>query len=207
MEVPDAEDLISLVLRKKPKTFCKHTRNGHFNNIGKEYLLVTKDKNAQILCLDSGESLYDLNLKKREMSTSLAFKSLLFVGTYVDTMFVFSAWSNFEEQFKFRTRESIICMAVVSEKHNLIAIGCANGVVDFVKVDFSGIKECSLSLIKGVRSSDTGYINQIVMSPYADELVLACERGIFIVDLDIEDGVLQSCSMSKESYLRGSLIS
>ena len=42
-------------------------------------------------------------------------------------------------------------MEIVSEEHNLIAIGCANGVVDFIKVDYSNDK-CSLTQIAGIKS-------------------------------------------------------
>ena len=90
------------------------------------------------MCLNSGETLAQLDLKKREMSTSLEFKNLIIVGTYVDTIFFFSANGSFENLFRLRARESIISMGIVSEEHNIIAIGCANGIVDFIKIDYSG---------------------------------------------------------------------
>jgi hypothetical protein len=102
-------------------------------------------------------------LKKREMSTSLEFKDLILVGTYVDTIFFFSANGTFENLFRLRTRESVISMGIVSEEHNIIAIGCANGIVDFIKIEYSEGKP-SAYLIQGVMNKEIGYINQIVKS-------------------------------------------
>ena len=89
IKVLEIEDLITQSVTKAPQTICMHARDAHFNTIGEDYLLVSMNRNAQILCLNSAEVLAEINLKKREMSTSLVFKELMFVGTYVDTIFVF----------------------------------------------------------------------------------------------------------------------
>ena len=73
-------------------------------------------------------------------------------------------------------------MEILSEEDDLLVIGCANGVMDFIKVDWTGSKPSAL-LIKGIAYSDTGYINQIVNSQFHNELILACERGVFIVGI------------------------
>ena len=62
-------------------------------------------------------------------------------------------------------------------------------------------------MIKGFAISEVGYINQIVKSPDEDELILACERGVFILEYEIENGIFQQCSFSKETYFRGKLVS
>ena len=95
IKVQNIEELISQSLKKKPVMLCRHNKNGHFNTIGEDYLIISKDKNAQVVCLNSGVVLSEINLKKRDMSTSIVFKDLLLVGTYVDTIFVFSAKDSF----------------------------------------------------------------------------------------------------------------
>ena len=55
--------------------------------------MVSANKNAHILRISRegpAEIVAELNLKNREMSSSLVFKSTLLIGTYVDTIFVYS---------------------------------------------------------------------------------------------------------------------
>lgn len=65
------------------------------------------------------------------MSSSLVFRDLLLIGTYVDTLFVFSL-ADFAPILSLRTRDSILSMAVISTSHNLIVLGQAQGCVDVV---------------------------------------------------------------------------
>ena len=121
IKIQDCDHLIMKALKKMPVTICKHSRDSHFNNIGSDYLLVSYESNAQVLCLKSGDLLKEINLKKREMSTSIVFGDLILVGTYVDSIFAFSA-TTFEHLFSLRARESVICMSIVSEEDSIIAI-------------------------------------------------------------------------------------
>lgn len=61
--------------------------------IDSQHILVSTNKNAHVIrnvATESPEIIAELNLKNREMSSSLVFKSTLLIGTFVDTLFVFS---------------------------------------------------------------------------------------------------------------------
>ena len=60
------------------------------NTIGIEYVLASANKNAHIVNRQTGKMEIELNLKNREMSSSLIVGDFLFVGTYVDSLFIFS---------------------------------------------------------------------------------------------------------------------
>ena len=65
-------------------------KDAHMNTIGEDYILTGMNKNAHVINRASFELEHELNLKNREMSTSLVHKDLLYIGTYVDTLFIFS---------------------------------------------------------------------------------------------------------------------
>ena len=48
------------------------------------------NKNAHVIDRTTGQLLAELNLKSREMSSSCVTGDYLYIGTYVDTVFVFS---------------------------------------------------------------------------------------------------------------------
>ena len=60
------------------------------NTIGEEYILTSMEKNAHVIRRDNFEIEKKLDLKNREMSASLVHKDILYIGTYVDTLFIFS---------------------------------------------------------------------------------------------------------------------
>ena len=67
-------------------------KDAHMNTIGEDYILIAVNKNAEVINRSGAgyESSHKLNLKNREMSTSLVHNGLLYIGTYVDTLFIFS---------------------------------------------------------------------------------------------------------------------
>ena len=71
-------------------------KDAHMNTIGEDYILTGIAKNAVIITRSTYNKEYELNLKNREMSTSLVHKDLLYIGTYVDTIFIFSIANDFE---------------------------------------------------------------------------------------------------------------
>ena len=60
-----------------------------------------------------------------------------------------------------------------------MAIGQAGGILDLI-VDFSLKKSSSINIEKA------GYINKIIMCGDGKEIVMACERGIFIANYSAE---------------------
>ena len=65
-------------------------KDAHMNTIGEEYILTSMEKNAHVIRRDNFEIEKKLDLKNREMSASLVHKDILYIGTYVDTLFIFS---------------------------------------------------------------------------------------------------------------------
>ena len=92
------------------------------NIVGSEFVLLSSHKNAHVIQIDTKETVAELNLKNREMSCSMVFKNVLLVGTYVDTLFVFSI-PDFKLLHCMRTHDSILCICTISEAHNFIALG------------------------------------------------------------------------------------
>ena len=79
-----------------------------------------------------------------------------------------------------------------------MAIGQAGGLLDLI-VDFSLKKNSSLTLDKA------GYINKIIMCDNGNEIVMACERGLFIANYSAES---QRLFLDKEEfYLENCLVS
>ena len=107
-------------------------KDSHMNTIGEKYILVGMNKNAHIINRSNGELHRELDLKNREMSTSLVFGKQLYIGTYVDTLFIFSS-----RDFSFiqlvRTHESLLSMCIISKLDSVIAIGEAGGFVDIIR--------------------------------------------------------------------------
>ena len=95
-------------------------------------MIVCAHKNANIYDFDGGKLTKELNLKGREMSSSLIYKDILLVGTYVDTLFAFSISNNYEPLFSIRTHDSILSLCVLSESENIIALGQAGGYLDII---------------------------------------------------------------------------
>ena len=59
------------------------------NTIGDKYILISMNKNAHVIDRVTGQLMAELNLKSREMSSSCVAGKYLYIGTYVDTLFVF----------------------------------------------------------------------------------------------------------------------
>jgi hypothetical protein len=68
-------------------------------------------------------------------------RKLLFIGTYVDTLYVFSLY-DFKKIGQVRSHESILSIVAMKDKKT-ICLGQANGFVDFITVED---KEGSISL-------------------------------------------------------------
>ena len=57
--------------------------------IGDKYILISMNKNAHVIDRVTGQLMAELNLKSREMSSSCVAGEYLYIGTYVDTLFIF----------------------------------------------------------------------------------------------------------------------
>ena len=67
------------------------------------------------------------------MSCSMVYQNVLLIGTYVDTLFLFSV-PTFELLFSIRSHDSILSLCTISTAHNFIALGQASGYVDILKI-------------------------------------------------------------------------
>mmetsp|Transcript_45302 Transcript_45302/g.60148 ORF Transcript_45302/g.60148 Transcript_45302/m.60148 type:complete len:118 (-) Transcript_45302:837-1190(-) len=116
------KDLIDGCFKKELLVVGKSTKDTHMSSLSPELILVSANKNAHVLSVSPQETVAELNLKNREMSSSHVHKNVLLIGTYVDTLFVF-ALDDFSPLFNMRTHDSILSMAVLSSAHNFIALG------------------------------------------------------------------------------------
>ena len=132
------------------------------------------------------------------MSTSLVHNELLYIGTYVDTLFIFSI-KTFEKVQLIRTHDSVLSLCSLSDTENKIAVGQAGGYVDIITENLRFVHE-SYSLNK-----DAGYINKMVLSSSGKEIIMACEKGIYIQELNVDK--TQLLAPSREKYLVGQLVS
>ena len=66
--------MISGCFKKEPKLIGRNTKDSHMNTIGNDKVLFSVNKNAHVVSLDTQEVIAELNLKKREMSSSLVYK-------------------------------------------------------------------------------------------------------------------------------------
>ena len=170
------------------------------NTVGSDYILVSASKNAHIVRRNSQEIVAELNLKNREMSSSLVYKGVILIGTYVDTLFTF-AQEDFSPLFQMRTQDSILSMTVLSEAHNFVAIGQAGGNLDVLKLQGSALT--SGAIVNTMMVPKAGYINAMAVSCTGDKLFLACEQGLFVLRLD---ETKKNPMVTKEVYLRDLLI-
>ena len=129
-------------MKKEPQAIIQNMKDAHFNTIGDEFIITSMNKKAYIIRRVNGETEKELDLKKREMSSSLVCNNKLYVGTYVDTIFIFSI-PNFEPIQLVRTHESVLSMCTIDEKNEMIAVGQAGGYVDIIlyKSDKTPINE------------------------------------------------------------------
>ena len=157
--------------------------------------------------------LAELNLKNREMSSSCVVGEYLYIGTYVDALFIFelSAFKTpstglLTAKHTVETTDSILTICSLTSDGKTVAIGQAGGFVDLV-VDFEFKKD------DGIVMKEAGYINKIIKCSYdeknntaeAFEIVMACERGIFLANYSAKTQKLHL--MNEEKYLEDCLVS
>jgi len=131
-------------MKKESFPICKQNKDSHCNTVGHEYVLANTGRNASIYERNSGVLAHSLDIESKEMSASLVMKfkpgkngedhpdkGLLFIGTYVDTLYVFSL-KDFKRISMVRTHESILSIVLMKDGETL-CLGQADGYVDFVK--------------------------------------------------------------------------
>lgn len=93
-------------------------------------------------------------------------------------------------------------MCVTSTQHNFIALGQAGGHVDVLKL--RGEQRNQGMIVSSILISQAGYINKICLSHSQSSLILACEHGIYFLDMD---ATKKNLNLSQERYLNSTLIS
>lgn len=53
IKVQSVKDLIRSCIKKEPVVVGKNTKDAHLNTIGSDYVLVSANKNAQVLHIDT----------------------------------------------------------------------------------------------------------------------------------------------------------
>ena len=106
-------------------------KDTHMNTIGEDYILTGMNKNAHVVDRATYNTIKTLDLKNREMSTSLVHNELLYIGTYVDTIFIFSI-PDFERLQLVRTHDSVLSLCSISNTENRIVAGLAGGYADVI---------------------------------------------------------------------------
>ena len=90
LKITSLTGLITNCLKQERITVCKNMKDAHMNTIKDKYILISINKNAHVINRATGQLIAELNLKSREMSSSCVTGNYLYIGTYVDTLFVFS---------------------------------------------------------------------------------------------------------------------
>ena len=159
LKIHSIGELISHCVNHKPNLLCRDQKDSHINVINNQHVIVSLHKNASIYDFESGQLIKEINLKGREMSSSLVCKDILLVGTYVDTLFAFSISNNYEPLFSIRAHDSILSLCVLSESENFIALGQSGGYLDLIQ-----IQDNIATPHTSFRSSKIGYINQVSLT-------------------------------------------
>ena len=89
LKLTDLNALIQNCLIKEPVTICKNMKDAHMAVIQNDFVLASANKNANVVIRATGKLQVELALLNREMATSLILGEYLYIGTYVDTLFVF----------------------------------------------------------------------------------------------------------------------
>ena len=181
IKIKSTKDLISNCLKKEPNHIGQNMKDAHMNTIGEEFILISVNKNAHVVTREANEAVAELNLKNREMACSLVFQNVLLIGTYVDTLFVFSI-TDFSPLFSMRSNDSILTMCVISDSHNFLALGQAGGYIDVLKLQ--GTQRSQGMIVSSLAIPEAGYINKITLSTSQNSMLLACERGVFFLCID-----------------------
>lgn len=159
LKIHSISELISHCVNAKPSLLGRDSKDSHINSINNQHIIVSFHKNANICDFDSGKLVKEINLKGREMSSSLVFKDILLVGTYVDTLFAFSISNNYEPLFSIRAHDSILSLCVLSESENVVALGQSGGYLDIIQ-----IQNNIATPLTSFRSSKIGYINKVSLA-------------------------------------------
>ena len=131
IEIENIDALITNCITKEPYSICQNMKDAHMNTIGEDYILTGMNKNAHVVDRATYNTVKTLDLKNREMSTSLVHNELLYIGTYVDTIFIFSI-PDFERLQLVRTHDSVLSLCSISNTENRIVAGLAGGYVDVI---------------------------------------------------------------------------
>ena len=163
-------------------------------------MLANKNRNAVVFERATGKEICTLDLDQKEMSASLFHNKKLFIGTYVDFLFMFDVPQNgvfTQAKHKIRTHDSILSIAPITD--HILAIGQAAGYVDFISVGQS------MDNITHEQFPDSGYINKVaVLSTDKNELAFGCEKGLFFGKFGMNT---RRFHISAEEYFKGNLIS
>ena len=134
IKITNVKQLLQNTLTKKPKQVCLHSKDSNFDIVGQKYILASQNKNAILIDMETGNQLKELKLKQREMSSSIELGNFLIIGTYVDSIAVFDIEADFKLISSVRVRDSVISMCIMSLEQRIIAVGCASGQLDFIKI-------------------------------------------------------------------------
>ena len=181
VKIKSVKDLISNCLKKESTQIGKNMKDAHMNTIGADFILLSVHKNAHVVTRGDNEPVAELNLKNREMACSLVYENVLLIGTYVDTLFVFSV-SDFAPLFSMRSHDSILSMCVISTNHNFLALAQAGGYIDVLKLQ--GTQRNQGIIVSSLILAEAGYINKVSLAFSQNSLILACERGVFFLNID-----------------------
>ena len=132
IEIENIDALITNCITKEPYSICQNMKDAHMNTIGEDYILTGMSKNAHVIDRATFNMHKELNLKNREMSTSLVHKELLYIGTYVDTIFIFSITNDFERIQLVRTHDSVLSLCSISDTEDRVVAGLAGGYADVI---------------------------------------------------------------------------
>lgn len=165
-------------------------------------LLTSHSKNISVFECNTREYLYELNIDKKEMSCARQQGRRLFVGTFVDTIFIFIydvKSRKLVQASQMCTHDSIVSIGISVE--GLVMCGQANGFVDLLtyQVRKSNKGEYKMDNVSHIHNSKFGYVNCIIQAtkpvkknlkqttaPEEEglEFALGTEFGLFFIDLN-----------------------
>ena len=143
-------------------------------SVGLYHVIVSMNQNVLVFDRREGKKIKELDIRKKEMSTSLVLKDKLLIGTYVDTIFLFDIADDYKELHMLAVQDSVLSMCEFQE--DLICCGQASGSINFVEL--YGPNKNKMRTIEEPSFMNTGYINHVYKTYEANEVALCCEKGL-----------------------------
>jgi len=115
------DQLVSQCLKSESHVLTKSSKDAHMNSIGTDHVIVSMNQNVLVFDKVTSKKVKELNISRKEMSTSLVFGQKLLIGTFVDTIFLFDIAKNYDMLHVLPVQDSVLSLCWYEE--NVICCG------------------------------------------------------------------------------------